>query len=179
MLPSRITSYRSFGRNCEAPSEFQILPRFLSRLKSQVSSRHFYEGQCKAPDVVAREINHVEGLGASPARKAHYPPLVRKLPNLPPRVGGASFALGMMLSHPAKSCDTTVLSCLSFQSHAFLLSRKYCRYMIDSPLGFFWNLSNPTFLSSSPAEKSHQYTQTIQAPTLLRVNIFQISWTVT
>ena len=119
MRPSRITSYRSFGGNCEAPSKIQVLPRFLSRLKSQVSSRHFYEGQCKAPDVVAREINHVEGLGASPARKAHYPPLVRKLPNLPPRVGGASFALGMMLSHPAKSCDTTVLSCLSFQSHAF------------------------------------------------------------
>ena len=111
--------------------------------------------------------------------KKRLPPLVRKLPNLPPRVGGASFALGMMLSHLAKSCDTTVLSCLSFQSHAFLLSRKHCRYMIDSPLGFFWNLSNPTFLSSSPAEKSHQYTQTIQAPTLLRVNIFQISWTVT
>lgn len=96
-------------------------------------------------------------------------PLVRKLQNLPSRVGGASFALGMMLSHLAKSCDTTVLSCLSFQSLAFLLSRKHCRYMIDSPLGFFWNLSNPTFLSSSPAEKSHQYTQTIQAPTLLRV----------
>lgn len=111
--------------------------------------------------------------------KKRLPPLVRKLPNLPPRVGGASFALGMMPSHLAKSCDTTVLSCLSFQSHAFLLSRKHCRYMIDSPLGFFWNLSNPTFLSSSPAEKSHQYTQTIQAPTLLRVNIFQISWTVT
>ena len=43
MLPSRITSYRSFGGNCEAPSKIQILPRFLSRLKSQVSSRHFYE----------------------------------------------------------------------------------------------------------------------------------------
>ena len=118
-------------------------------------------------------------LGKRPPSRIGDTPLVRKLPNLPPRVGGVSFALGMMLTHPAKSCDTTVLSCLSFQSHAFLLSRKHCRYMIDSPLGFFWNLSNPTFLSSSPAEKSHQYTQTIQAPTLLRVNIFQISWTVT
>ena len=119
MRPSRITSYRSFGGNCEAPSKIQVLPRFLSRLKSQVSSRHFYEGQCKAPDVVAREINHVEGLGASPARKAHYPPLVRRLPNLPPRVGGASFALGMMPSHLAKSCDTTVLSCFSSRQHNF------------------------------------------------------------
>ena len=43
MSSSRVTSYRQRSAKTTGALQNQALPRFLSRLKSQVSSRHFYE----------------------------------------------------------------------------------------------------------------------------------------